>query len=225
VVSFHFGLPRADLLARVKAAGARVLSSATIVDEARWLEAHGADAIIAQGAEAGGHRGMFLTTDVAAQVGLVALAAQIVDAVNVPVIAAGAIADGRAAAAAFALGAGAVQIGTAFLKAPEALLTPIQKQALAQAGDGATQITNVFTGRPARGVINRLMREVGPMTDDAPAFPTAAEALAPLRAAAERRGRGDFTLCWAGQGLRLARAEPAQHIAERIAREARAALN
>src|SRR6516162_1476074 len=173
VVSFHFGLPDRNLLARVRRTGAKIISSATSVDEARWLEDQGCDAIVAQGYEAGGHRGMFLTPDVSTQVGTMALVPQVVDAVKVPVIAAGGIADARGVVAAFALGAVAVQIGTAYLQCPEAQISPIYRQALKDAKDNETAITNVFTGRPARGIVNRLMREVGPMSDLAPEFPLA----------------------------------------------------
>src|SRR5712671_5047167 len=186
VVSFHFGLPDPALLRRVKAAGCIVISSATIVREAIWLEENGADAIIAQGAEAGGHRGMFLTENIAEQPGTFALVPQVVDAVKVPVIAAGGIADGRGIAAAFALGAAGVQIGTAYLHCPESRIIPPHRTALAGAHDDSTVLTNVMTGRPARGVPNRVMREVGPVSADAPAFPHAAIGLAPLKAAAEK---------------------------------------
>src|SRR5450432_3734798 len=171
VVSFHFGLPDQALLRRVKAAGCIVISSATIVREAIWLEENGADAIIAQGAEAGGHRGMFLTENIAEQPGTFALVPQVVDAVKVPVIAAGGIADGRGIAAAFALGAAGVQMGTAFLGCPEAAVPEVHRSALHGAADEDTRLTRVFTGRPARGVANRVMREVGPISPDAPAFP------------------------------------------------------
>lgn len=205
VASFHFGLPAPDLLARVKAAGALVLSSATNVAEARWLEERGADAVIAQGREAGGHRGMFLTEDVEAQPGLFALLPQVVDAVRVPVIAAGGIADARGVAAAFALGADAMQIGTAFLRTPEATISSVHRAALAEARDDATRITNLFTGRPARGLNNRLMREQGPLSALAPAFPTATTAITPLRSAGEKAGSGDFSPLWAGEAAALAR--------------------
>src|SRR6201991_2654493 len=166
VVSFHFGLPDPALLARVKRSGAVVLSSATTVEEGRWLEARGCDAVIAQGYEAGGHRGNFLTDDMATQPGLMALLPQLADALRVPVIAAGAIADGRGMAAALCLGASAVQVGTAFLLAPEATNVPVHREALRHARDDNTAITNVLTCPPARGVLNRLMREVGPMSPD-----------------------------------------------------------
>jgi nitronate monooxygenase len=205
VVSFHFGLPDAALLDRVKATGAKVLSSATTVAEARWLEAHGADAVIAQGYEAGGHRGIFLSDDIGSQPGLFALLPQVVDAVTVPVIAAGGIADARGIQAAFALGAAAVQIGTAYLFTPEATITPMHRAALAGARDDSTALTNLFTGRPARGLMNRLMREIGPVSPDAPAFPTAGGALAPLKAKAEAAGSADFSALWSGQAAALGR--------------------
>lgn len=205
VVSFHFGLPERALLERVKKAGALVLSSATTVEEARWLEEHGADVIIAQGNEAGGHRAMFLTADTDAQPGLFALLPQIRDAVRVPVVAAGGIADARGIRAAFALGADAVQIGTAYLRTPQATITPFHRAALARARDDGTRLTNLFTGRPARGILNRFMREQGPISDTAPAFPTAGAAVAPLRAAAEKEGSDDFTPMWAGEAAALTR--------------------
>ncbi|KFE56816.1 NAD(P)H-dependent flavin oxidoreductase [Pseudomonas syringae] len=203
VVSFHFGLPEASLLARVKATGAKVISSATTVDEAIWLEANGCDAIIAMGYEAGGHRGMFLSTDLTTQVGTLALVPQVVDAVRVPVIAAGGIADGRGIAAAFMLGAAAVQVGTAYLFCPEAKVSKPHFQALRSAKDSQTALTNIFTGRPARGIVNRVMTELGPMCDAAPSFPLAGGALMPLRAIAEPLGSGDFMNLWAGQAVGL----------------------
>lgn len=199
VVSFHFGLPEKALLDRVKATGAKVLSSATTVAEAVWLEQHGCDAIIAMGYEAGGHRGMFLSDDLSSQVGTFALVPQVVDAVKVPVIAAGGIADARGVAAAFMLGASAVQVGTAYLFTPEAKVSPSHHKALRTAKESETAITNVFTGRPARGILNRVMRELGPMSTKAPAFPLAGGALMPLRA----KGEADFSNLWAGQAFTL----------------------
>ena len=219
VASFHFGLPDRNLLARVRRTGAKIISSATSVDEARWLEDQGCDAIVAQGYEAGGHRGMFLTPDVSTQVATMALVPQVVDAVKVPVIAAGGIADARGVVAAFALGAVAVQIGTAYLHCPEAQISPIYRQALKDAKDNETAITNVFTGRPARGIVNRLMREVGPMSDLAPEFPLAAAAVAPLRAKSEMAGSADFTPLWAGQAARLNRELPAAELTKQLAAE------
>ena len=224
VVSFHFGLPDAALVKRVKAAGAIVMSSATIVKEAIWLEENGADVIIAQGAEAGGHRGMFLTDNIAQQPGTFALVPQVVDAVKVPVIAAGGIADGRGIAAAFALGASGVQIGSAYLRCPESKVIAAARTALAQAHDDSTVITNVMTGRPARGVANRVMREVGPISPDAPAFPHAATALGPLKAAAEKLGKVDFTNLWAGQAVRMGREMPAAELTRSLAGGALARL-
>ena len=225
IVSFHFGLPEPSLLARVKATGAIVIASATVVREAVWLEQNGADVIIAQGAEAGGHRGMFLTDKLAEQVGTFALVPQVVDAVNVPVIAAGGIADGRGIAAAFALGASGVQIGTAYLRCPESTVSAPARAALAAADDESTVITNVMTGRLARGVANRVMREVGPISPDAPAFPHAATALAPLKAAAEKQGKVDFTNLWAGQALPLGRDVPAAELTRALAGAALARLS
>lgn len=224
VVSFHFGLPDKALLKRVKAAGCIVIASATIVKEAVWLEQNGADAIIAQGAEAGGHRGMFLTENIAAQPGTMSLVPQVADAVRVPVIAAGGIADGRGIAAAFALGAAGVQIGTAYLQTPESKVSAGGRAALAAASDESTVITNVMTGRPARGVANRLMREVGPVSPDAPAFPHAATALAPLKTAAEKLGRVDFTNLWAGQSVALSRQVGAAELTRILAAEGLACL-
>lgn len=199
VVSFHFGLPAPELLAQVKAWGAKVLASATTVAEARWLEQHGADVIIAQGAEAGGHRGMFLTDDPSTQIGTFALLPQIVRAVQVPVIAAGGIADARSVAAAMALGAAGVQAGTAYLLCPEATTSPVHRAALQSEAAEHTALTNLFTGRPARAIMNRLMRELGPLSDLPPVFPLAAAAIQPLRAKAEAQGSGDFTSLWCGQ--------------------------
>ncbi len=224
VVSFHFGLPTAALLARVKAAGALILASATTVAEARWLERHGAGAVIAQGREAGGHRGMFLTDDVDAQPGLISLLPQVRDAVRLPVVAAGGISDGRGIAAAFALGADAVQIGTAYLRTPEATISHLHRAALASARDDATRLTNVFTGRPARGLLNRFVSEVGPMSSDAPPFPLAAGAAAPLRAAGEKRGSGDFSPLWAGEAAALAREEGAEALTRRLWADALAVM-
>lgn len=220
VVSFHFGLPDAALLDRVKATGAHILASATTVAEARWLVEHGADAIIAQGYEAGGHRGMFLTRDITAQPGVMALTPQVVDAVDVPVIAAGGIADGRGIAAAFALGASGVQMGTAYLFTPEATITAIHRAALHSAADDQTVITNIFSGRPARGLINRIIREAGPIAPEAPPFPAASAALAPLKAAAEKAGSGDFSSLWSGQAAALARDLDAGELTRALASEA-----
>jgi nitronate monooxygenase len=224
VVSFHFGLPNAALLARVKAAGCRVMSSATTVAEALWLEAHDVDAVIAQGAEAGGHRATFLARDLnramASQPGTLALVPQIADVVSVPVIAAGGIADGRSIAAAFALGASGVQIGTAFLLCSEAATPALHRDALRQARDDETLVTNIFSGRPARVIANRLACDLGVLSDAAPDFPLPLGALAPLRAAAERRQSRDFTPLWSGQAAPLAREMPARALVTELVQEA-----
>jgi nitronate monooxygenase len=220
VVSFHFGLPERPLLERVKATGAKVIASATTVREARWLEERGCDAIIAQGLEAGGHRGSFLSGDLARQVGTFALVPQIVDAVKVPVIAAGGVTDSRGVVAALALGAAAAQIGTAYLFCPEAKVSATHLRALKTAEDDETMVTNVFTGRPARGVINRLMLELGPISSITPDFPLAADAVAPLRAKTEPTGVRDFVALWSGQAARLGRELPAGDLTRLLAAEA-----
>jgi len=220
VVSFHFGLPEKSLLDRVKATGAKVLSSATTVEEAIWLEQHGCDAIIAMGYEAGGHRGMFLSDDLSSQVGIFALVPQIVDAVKVPVIAAGGIADARGVAAAFLLGASAVQVGTAYLFTPEAKVSTSHHKALRTAKESETAVTNIFTGRPARGILNRVMRELGPMSTKAPAFPLAGGALMPLRA----KGEADFSNLWAGQAFTLSIEMTTAELTRKLADEGLAKL-
>lgn len=216
IVSFHFGLPATDLFERVKRTGAKVIASATTVAEARWLAAHGVDAVIAMGAEAGGHRGTFLTDRISEQVGTFALVPQVVDAISVPVIAAGGVSDRRGVLAAFALGASAVQVGTAYLFTPEAGISPIYRKALGM-GERPTAITNLFTGRPARGIVNRAIAELGPLSELAPPFPTAGTALGPLRSAAEAAGRDDFTLLWAGQSFPLARSMAAAALTRELA--------
>ena len=225
VVSFHFGLPATVLVERVKRAGSRIIASATTVAEARWLEDHGVDAVIAQGAEAGGHRGIFLSEEVASQPGTFALVPQVVDAVRVPVIAAGGIGDARGILAALALGAAAVQIGTAFLLTSEATLSPVHRAALKAARDDQTVLTNVFTGRPARALTNRIVRELGPMNADAPAFPVATNAMLPLRMKAEAAGSGDFTSLWSGQAACFAREMPAGEFTRELAMMAQAKLH
>ena len=216
VVSFHFGLPSEDLLARVRSLGARIVGCATTLAEARWLEAKGVDAIIAQGLEAGGHRGIFLSDDVTTQVGTLALVPQVVRAVRVPVIAAGGIADANGVKAALALGAIAAQVGTAFMLCPEATTSRIHRDALASDAARHTALTNVFTGRPARGIVNRIVRELGPISAKAPPFPLATAALAPLRAEAERRGLGDFSPLWSGQNASGCRAIPAAQLVREL---------
>jgi nitronate monooxygenase len=217
VVSFHFGLPAAALLRRVKSWGSKVIASATTLEEGRYLEAQGVDAIIAQGLEAGGHRGMFLTEDLATQMGTLALVRQLVQAVRLPVIAAGGIADAAGVRAVLALGAAAAQVGTAYLSCPEARTSAVHRAALKAPGSDLTALTNLFTGRPARGVLNRLMREIGPMNAAAPAFPLAFGAIMPLRAKAEALGSGDFTGLWAGQHIRRGPDLPASRLTRDLA--------
>ncbi len=217
IVSFHFGLPSPKLLARVRSWGAKILSSATTVDEARWLEARGVDAIIAQGLEAGGHRGIFLSEDLTTQMGTFALLPQIVKAVNVPVIAAGGIADAKSVAAAMALGAVGVQIGTAYLLCPEVSTTEIHRAALKSEAAKHTALTNLFTGRPARGIVNRVMRELGAINSPPPAFPLATAAIAPLRAKAEGLGNGDFSPLWSGQNATGCEEIPAAELTWKLA--------
>lgn len=216
ILSFHFGLPAPDLLARVKAWGAVVMSSATTVTEARWLQAQGADAIIAQGLEAGGHRGMFLSDDISTQMGTLALLAQVVGAVDVPVIAAGGIADAAGVAAAMALGAAGVQVGTAYLCSHEATTSALHRAALQSEAAQHTALTTLFSGRPARGIVNRVIRELGALNPAAPAFPLATAAITPLRAHWEAQGRGDFSPLWAGQNASGCRSASAAEITRRL---------
>jgi nitronate monooxygenase len=218
VVSFHFGLPPPALLARVKACGSKVFASATTVEEALWLEARGVDAVIAQGLEAGGHRGMFLSEDLTRQVGTLALLPQVVRAVNIPVIAAGGIADATGVAAALALGAAGAQVGSAYLLCPEATTSALHRAALKSEAARHTALTNLFTGRPARGIVNRIMRELGPISANVPAFPLAAAAIAALRVRAESSGCADFSPLWCGQNASGCREIPAATLTRELAR-------
>lgn len=225
IVSFHFGLPSPRLINRIRASSAKILSSATSVAEARWLADHGCDAIIAQGWEAGGHAGRFLPGDPLAHMGLMALLPQIVDAVSVPVIAAGGIGDARGIAAAFMLGASAVQLGTAYLHCPESLASQLYRQSLRSAAAERTVFTNLFSGGLARGIPNRLIDELGARNPAAPPFPHATAALANLRRIAEARGNIDFTPLWAGQVARLGDELPAKKLTEKLAADALAMLS
>lgn len=217
VISFHFGLPSAELLAKVRPWGPKILSSATTVEEARWLEERGVDAIIAQGLEAGGHRGMFLSGDLTKQIGTFALVAQITQAVKLPVIAAGGIADAKSVAAVMALGAVGAQIGTAYLLCPEATTSVVHRAALKSEAAGHTALTNLITGRPARSIVNRILRELGPISTATPAFPLATAAIAPLRKKAEARGSGDFSPLWCGQNATGCREIPAAKLTRELA--------
>lgn len=218
VVSFHFGLPAPDLLARVKSWGSHIVASATTLEEAVWLQAQGADAIIAQGWEAGGHRGIFLNDDLSTQMGTFALLPQIVNAVSVPVIAAGGIADASGVAAAMALGSAGVQVGTAYLLCPEASTSALHRAALASPAALLTAVTNIFTGRPARGIVNRALRELGPINPDVPAFPLPAPLMTALRVQSEQLGKDDFRPLWAGQNVSGCRAVGAAHITQALAK-------
>ena len=220
VVSFHFGLPSPELLRRVRDVGSKVLSSATTVEEARWLEERGVDVIIAQGNEAGGHRGMFLSDDLSMQEGLASLLPRMVDAVGVPVVAAGGIADAKGVSAVMALGAAGAQVGTAYLLCPEASTSAVHRAALRSGDARTTAITNLFSGRPARGIVNRLMREIGPLSDRVPSFPLASSDLVPLRALAESRGSGDFSPLWAGENAAGCREVSAARLTRELAGEA-----
>ncbi len=220
VVSFHFGLPSPELLRRVRDVGSKVLSSATTVEEARWLEERGVDVIIAQGNEAGGHRGMFLSDDLSMQEGLASLLPRMVDAVGVPVVAAGGIADAKGVSAVMALGAAGAQVGTAYLLCPEASTSAVHRAALRSGDARTTAITNLFSGRPARGIVNRLMREIGPLSDRVPSFPLASSDLVPLRASAESRGSGDFSPLWAGENAAGCREVSAARLTRELAGEA-----
>lgn len=216
VVSFHFGLPEPAMLERIRAWGGKILSSATTVAEAKWLEAHGVDAIIAQGLEAGGHRGFFLNKDIATQMGTFALVPQVVKAVSVPVIAAGGIADANGVRAILSLGASAVQVGTAYLLCHEAKTSPLHRAALQSDRAVVTALTNLFTGGPARGIVNRVMRELGPICPDTPPFPLATAAIAPLRSQAESQDNADFSPLWAGQNTQGCDAISAAEMTRRL---------
>jgi len=226
VVSFHYGLPAADQLRAIKATGARILSSATTVDEAVWLEAQGVDAVIAQGYEAGGHRGTFRSGFDVARIGTLALVPQVVDAVRCPVIAAGGIMDGRGVAAALMLGAAGAQLGTAFLGCPEASVSPLHRQALETSTDESPQVTVAFTGRPARAIANRFLREMTrpDLAADVLDFPLQRDLTGALATAAAKAGSSDFMAMWAGQGAPLYRALPAKDLVETLARETEQAL-
>lgn len=215
VVSFHFGLPEPGLLARVRAV-TRVFGNATTPEEAEWLAARGCDAIIAQGAEAGGHAGWFLDRHRPTPLSELLPA---VAATGVPAIAAGGIVDAGDAAAAFSAGAAAVQVGTAYLATPESAIAAAHRALLGTEAADDAAFTNLLSGRAARGIRNRLMRELGPMRDEAPAFPYASNALAPLRARAEAEGRGDYSPLWAGAGAARVRAMGAEALTQALAEE------
>lgn len=216
VASFHFGLPEPALLARVKAV-AKVFGNATTPDEARWLAAHGCDAIVAQGQEAGGHAGWFL--DRHRPMPLAELLREVVAVVDVPVIAAGGIVDAEDVARALGAGAAAVQVGTAYIATPESMASAPHRALLGTPAAADAAFTNLLSGREARGIRNRLMRERGPISDKAPPFPYASNALAPLRARAEADGRGDYSPLWAGAGAARVRAMGAEALTRALGQE------
>lgn len=199
VVSFHFGLPSRGKIEAIKRWGGVVLSSATTLDEALWLEDHGADGIIAQGWEAGGHRGHFLSDNLSLQPGTFDLLELLLAKVTKPVIAAGGIATAEDVNRALETGAVAAQVGTAFLLCDEIKISNPHREALKSDEAATTAVTNLFTGRPARGLVNRVMRELGPINDTAPTFPLATAAMGALRSAAEPQGSTDFTPLWCGE--------------------------
>lgn len=219
IVSFHFGLPAPDLLDAVKATGALVLCSATSAAEARLLAEGGADVIIAQGAEAGGHRGTFTGLAITQQAGTMALVPQVVDAVDRPVIAAGGIADGRGIAAALMLGAAGVQMGTAFLRCPETRISAAHREALRGARDDATRLTALFSGKPARSLVNEMIEELVDLEERAAPFPTQTSLTAPLR-----RDDGEWSPLWAGQAAALGRELPAADLVQKLAGDTGALL-
>lgn len=218
VISFHFGLPEPALVDQLKAWGTTILSTATTVEEAIFLQNHGADIIIAQGLEAGGHRGMFLTNDLTSQMGTMALIPQLVEAVQLPVIAAGGMADARCIKAALALGASGVQVGTSYLLCPEAKASLLHKQALLSNLSKHTALTNVFTGRPARSIINKAIQQLGPFNSFAPTFPYASSAINAIRVKAEFFGNSDFTPLWAGQNTSGCSLIPAAELTKQLAK-------
>lgn len=224
VVSFHFGFPEVSLVSRLKKIGQVLMASASSAKEAQWLEQHGADVIIAQGLEAGGHQTLFLSDDLMTLKKTFPLIKEILKAVKVPVVAAGGIGDAKAIVEALSLGAAAVQLGTAYLFCPEATISQVHREALKHAKAEDTALTNVFSGRPARGILNRLMREIGPISPLAPKFPRASSAISPLRKKSEQLGRNDFAQMWAGQSVALGREMPAQKLTETLVNEAFALL-
>ncbi|MFL6736645.1 MAG: NAD(P)H-dependent flavin oxidoreductase [Sphingomonas sp.] len=221
VVTFHFGLPEQSLLQRVKAMGSIVIGNATDVEEACWLAERGLDAIVVQGFEAGGHRGHFLGSEPDAALGLFALIPLVAAAVSVPLIAAGGVSGGRGIAAALALGASGVQLGTAYLHSPEATISAAHRERLRE---GETRFTNLFTGGLARGLSGRLMNDLGPVREEAPPYPLASGALAPIRAAAEKKNDYGFSPMWAGQAAPTGEALPAAELTRKLAADALAII-
>jgi nitronate monooxygenase len=227
IFSFTFGLIPADALSALHSRDFLVAGTATTVDEAIALERSGVDAIVTQGSEAGGHRGTFLGDFDKAMVGTISLVPQVVDAVRIPVIASGGIMDGRGIAAVLALGASAAQLGTAFLTCYESGVPDAYREAILHAKEDQTRTTRAFSGRPARGITNRFMNEMESeeYADLILPFPLQNALTRPLRSAAARQGRAEFLSLWAGQGVRLARRQPAADLISQLVRETEAALN
>lgn len=224
--SFTFGIPAVDTIEAIKRRGMFLMGTATTVEEAVELEKAGVDAIVAQGSEAGGHRGTFGGEFSAAMVGTIALVPQVVDAVSIPVIASGGIMDGRGVAAALALGASAAQLGTAFLTCEECGVSEAYKEAILGARETETRITRAFSGRAARGIINHFMTTIEPegAADAILPFPLQNALTRPLRTAAAKLGRSEFLSLWAGQGLRMARRQSAAELVARLVQETEAAI-
>ena len=219
VISFHFGLPKRDLLYRLKSWRPTILSTATTVDEALWLQENGADAIIAQGIEAGGHRGMFLSQDLMSQSNTKALVKQIKESINLPVIAAGGISSSNEVVEHLENGAQAIQIGTSYLLSTEAKTSIFHRQAIQSNQPPKTALTNLFSGRPARAIVNRVIKELGPLSKYAPAYPHAATTMSYLRKTAEGNGSSDFTPLWCGQNTRGCDSISAYDLTLRLARK------
>jgi nitronate monooxygenase len=226
VFSFTFGILPVEAIEAIKRRGLFLIGTATHVEEAIALEKAGVDAVVAQGSEAGGHRGTFIGDFSAAMIGTISLVPQIADAVKIPVIASGGIMDGRGIAAALALGASAVQLGTAFLTCSEAGAPNSYKEAILNAHENQTRVTRAFSGRPARGIVNRFMTEVEANggADSIPQFPLQNALTRALRTAAAKQDRAEFLSLWAGQGVRLAHRQPAADLVARFARETSTAL-
>ena len=213
VVSFHFGLPSREIVSQIKAWGGTVLSSATTLDEARWLQTNGADAVIAQGIEAGGHRGHFLSMDLSLQPTTAQLVRECVE-LDIPVIAAGGICTAEDVAQYQALGVAAVQVGSAYLLCEEATTSALHREVLKTVAPDSTELTTLFSGRPARGISNRVMQELGAMPEQAPPFPYASIAMTALRAKAEAKGDSGFSPLWCGERFIVREGINAQQITE-----------
>ena len=224
LASFTFGILSKEQVAAFQARGILVMGTATTVAEARAWESVGADLVCAQGSEAGAHRGTFLGDAEGSLVGTMALVPQMVDAVRIPVIAAGGIMDGRGIAAALMLGAAGVQMGTAFLSSPESGISAAWREALRGAKDDSTRVSRIYSGRHARGIVNEFMRKLTPVVDDVPPYPIQNALTQPIRQAAAKAGRGEYLSLWAGQGAAMGRGIPAAELFAALVRETYEAL-